>query len=100
MDLLNRKNYWPSRLLVLLILLSAQSFSLAHEVNHVPFGDNGVLCEVCAAGHGLDAGVTVAHDVPNGQCAHDLRVIEPLAGHAQANPSPYISRAPPLNHVF
>ena len=85
---------------MLLLLLSAQSFSLAHELTHAPDADSGVLCEICSAGHGLDTAVTVAHVAPNSQCAHDLQVIEPLTDYCQADASPYIARAPPLNDVF
>ena len=100
MNLVNLGKAWPLRLLVLLLLLSAQSFSLAHELTHAPDGDNGVLCEICAAGHSLDATVPVAHATPNSQCATILRVTESPAGHYHADTSPYIARAPPLNDVI
>ena len=100
MNLVNQRKTWPLRLIVLLLLVSAQSFSLAHEVIHVPYSDNGVLCEVCSAGHGLGSGVTVVYVVANNPCVHYLQVVEPRADHYQTDPSPYISRAPPLNDVF
>lgn len=100
MSLVNSEKNWPSSLLVLLLMLSAQSFSLAHELTHVPSGDNSILCEVCSTGHGLDTGVAVAHFVPFSQRTHDLQVLEPRAGILQAIITPYIARAPPLKDVF
>lgn len=95
MYFVNLEKNWPSRLLLLLLLLSAQSFSLAHELTHVPYSEGSLLCEICSAGHGLDTGVVVAYVLPVVQCAHNLRVIKPIDSHHQAETSPYIARAPP-----
>jgi len=100
MRFVNSEKNWLSRLLVLLLLLSAQSFSMAHELTHAPYGVNGVVCEICSAGHGLDTGVPVAHVVPVLQCTRDLQALEPRAVHYQAVSAPYIARAPPLQDVF
>lgn len=100
MRFVNSEKNWLSRLLVLLLLLSAQSFSMAHELTHDPYGFNGVLCEICSAGHGLDTGVPVAHVVAVLQCTSDLQALEPHAGLSQAVSAPYIARAPPLQDVF
>ena len=100
MSFVNPENSRLSRLLVLLLLLSAQSFSMAHELTHAPYSENGVLCEICSAGHGLDTAVTVAHFVPVSECAHELTALEPLAGQILTLSSPYIARAPPLKDVI
>jgi hypothetical protein len=100
MRFVNPDKNWLSRLLVLLLLLSAQSFLMAHELTHVPYGDSGVLCDICSAGHGLDSGVTAVLCVPVSECTHDLQVLESPTGHDQALIFPYIARAPPLKDVF
>jgi hypothetical protein len=100
MSFVNPDKNWLSRLLALLLLLSAQSFLMAHELTHTPYGDSGILCDVCSVGHGLDTGVTVAVFVPISECTHGLQVLEPLIGHYQTLISPYIARAPPLKDVF
>lgn len=100
MRFVNPDKNWLSRLLALLLLLSAQSFLMAHEATHVPYGDSGVLCDICSAGHGLDTGVTPVIFVAFSECTQDMQVLEPLTGHYQPITLPYIARAPPLKDVF
>jgi len=100
MSLVKSRKNLAARLLVLLLLLSAQSFSMAHELTHVSFGDYGVLCEVCSAGHALDAGVKVEHSVSLGHFNSSFQVVEPLAVNYPAVTYLYTARAPPLQDMF
>ena len=86
------------RLLVLLLLLSAQSFSMAHELGHSDDSDNGVLCEICSAGHGFDTAVTVVHKPPVSTAQHEFQIDHPEYDISQTDAPFYSARAPPLNY--
>ena len=99
MDFVNPGKNWRIRLLVLLMMIGAQSFSMAHELSHDIYGVNGALCEVCSAGPGLDTGLTVAHAAPQSTCSHQQPFIEPVIDSAKTAVAPYTARAPPLKDV-
>ena len=100
MNFVNPRKNWRIRLLVLLLMLGAQSFSMAHELSHDNYGVNGALCEVCSAGHGLDTGLTVAHTIPQSTCSHQQPFIEPIIDGVKTAVAHYIARAPPLKDVI
>lgn len=99
MNFVNPRKNWRIRLLVLLLMLGAQSFSMAHELSHDNYGVNGALCEVCSAGHGLDTGLTVAHATPQITCSHQQPFIEPIIDGVKTAVAHYTARAPPLKDV-
>lgn len=85
-------------MLLVLFLLSAQGFSLAHELDHAPGSDNGFLCEVCSAGQSFSSCVTVG-DMKvaiEAQSASDL--CSSLPDYRQSEFSPHTARAPPSHY--
>ena len=97
--MVKHEKHWASRLLLLLLLLSAQSFSLAHELSHDAYDGNGIVCQICSASHGLDTAVTVAHFVLDVDCTHNPESEDSRTGYAKPLVTSYIARAPPLNYV-
>lgn len=89
-------NGLASRLCVLLLLLCAQSFTLAHEVDH-EFADDNSLCAVCSIGHGLQTGVTVSHEPPACEPFSQTPLIECPVCETQIQSVAVSARGPPLS---
>jgi hypothetical protein len=89
---------WSTRLLVLLVLFSAQSFSLAHDVTHVSDIDASLKCEVCLVGQGIDSAIVASHEPPVALVSPGFHVHQNTATQLKAEAATYIARAPPLNN--
>lgn len=87
---------WSTRLLVLLVLFSAQSFSLAHEVTHVSDIDASLKCEVCLVGQGIDSAIVASHEPPVAHVSPCFHTHKNIATQLKAEAAEYTARAPPL----
>jgi hypothetical protein len=89
---------WSTRVLVLLVLFSAQSFSLAHEVTHVADFDAGLKCDVCLVGQGIDSAIVASHEPLVAHVSSDFHVHTHITTQLKAEAASYTARAPPLNN--
>ena len=87
---------WPTRLLVLLVLFSAQSVSLAHKVIHVSDIDASLKCEVCLVGQGIDSAMVASHEPPVAHVSPDFHVYKHISLQLKADAETYTARAPPF----
>jgi hypothetical protein len=87
---------WSTRLLVLLVLFTAQSFSLAHEVTHVSDFDASLKCEVCLVGQGIDSAIAASHEPPVGHVSPGFHIHKNIATQLKTEAAEYTARAPPL----
>ncbi|MDH4019000.1 MAG: hypothetical protein OEU84_05310 [Xanthomonadales bacterium] len=87
---------WSTRLLVLLVLFSAQSLSLAHEVTHVSDIDAGLMCEVCLVGQGIDSAIVASHEPSVAHVSLNFHVHKYIATQLKAEAATYTARAPPF----
>ena len=86
---------WSTRLLVLLVLFSAQSLSLAHEVTHVSDIDAGLMCEVCLVGQGIDSAIVASHEPPVAHVSPGFHIHKNIATQLKTEAAEYTARAPP-----
>jgi len=87
---------WSTRLLVLLVLFTAQSFSLAHEVTHVSDFDASLKCEVCLVGQGIDSAIVASHEPSVAHVSLNFHVHKYIATQLKAEAATYTARAPPF----
>lgn len=94
MRYLPEKAAFVLRLVVLAVLLCAQSLSFAHEMGHLDAGDTN-LCAVCSISTGLDSPVHVEHEFPDSQPAIHTGCGNPAPVGPRVSASPLTARAPP-----
>ena len=82
------------RLGVLLLLLCAQSFTLAHELGHEFTGETS-RCTVCSIGHGLHTGLSVSHAPPACEPSAQTPLFESPVHQPQITAVAFSARAPP-----
>ena len=83
-----------SRLVLLLLLLAAQGFVTAHELDSGHTLDSHA-CSACVVGHGLGAAITAQPDVPQFQVVQTSVPSHSISNVRSSHKSYYLSRAPP-----
>lgn len=84
------------RLVLLTVLLAAQSLSFAHELDHFSAGEAS-LCAVCSIGNNLDVPVQVTHEPP-ASSPNFQSVIQPSPEVSlKVIATPLSARAPPAS---
>ena len=82
------------RLVLLLLLLAAQGFVTAHELDSGHTLDSHA-CSVCVVGHGLGAAITAQPDVPQLQVVQASVPSHSIRNVRSSHKSYYFTRAPP-----
>lgn len=86
---------WSTRLLVLLVLFSVQSITLAHEVTHVSDIDASLKCEVCLVGQGIDSAIVASHEPLVAHVSPCFQIHKNIATQLKTEAAEYPARAPP-----
>lgn len=82
------------KLVVLSLLLGAQSLSLVHAMDHVSASDTS-LCAVCSISAGLDGPAHVTHEFSEIQPVIQPRSEQPVLVNPKVFAAPLTARAPP-----
>lgn len=84
-----------ARLALLLVLLLAQGFLLAHEVDHIAAAESS-LCAVCQVGHGLDSPAVAEAALPPAASDESVPFACPAPHRSDSARHARRARAPPL----